>query len=348
MRIGIFCEPYNQQAIELRQCINTLAPGSCEHFVFPSRGSPAVAIDETGVYWDDTNVTQLDIAYIHGFSYTYPVVPAPLGNVDWSVWQVDHVLEQQRFSFLLSAFKEMERHGVKLLNPPRVYVKNYTKTDLLEDLRQAGFPVPRLVCTNDMDTTQSFIQEVDADKVVWRPATGRAAWQLFRDRQREYLVSPDRPPILLAEIIDGPLIRSYLIDQQPLLCLKRYSPICIADPETRVISAETLERFQAIECAGVYAELQRLASHLFLRWGHVSFVLREGRPWIYDVDPDPELEWLPEIFRKTLTEGLASRVLGMDAPAPGNLLTEPPQERSTLFLRRMLYSLFEFEQRKYS
>ncbi|MGH6634804.1 MAG: hypothetical protein ACRED0_01260, partial [Gammaproteobacteria bacterium] len=72
MKIGIFSKRDSWQASELCQCINKLAPGSCAHFVFPEKGSPAVAIDETGVYWDDTNVTQLDIAYIHGFSYTYP------------------------------------------------------------------------------------------------------------------------------------------------------------------------------------------------------------------------------------------------------------------------------------
>ncbi len=341
MKIGIFSERNNQQAAELHQHIKKLAPGSCEHFVFPAMGSPAVAIDQSGVYWDGTNVAQLDIAYIHGFSYTYPVVPIPLGNVDWSVWQVDHVLEQQKFSFLLSAFSEMERNGAKLLNPPKVYLKDYAKADLLENLRQAGFSVPRLVCTNDMETTQGFMQEIDPDKVIWRPTTGRAAWQLFRDRQREYLISPERPPILLAEIIEGPLIRSYLIDQQPLLCLKRYPPTC-------VINAETLERFQALECAEVYTELQRLASHLSLPWGQISFVLGEGRPWIYDVDPDPVLGCLPELFGKVLMEGLASSLLGKAAQGSRKPLTDTPQERPTLFLRRMLYPLFEFERRKYS
>ncbi|MGH8658261.1 MAG: hypothetical protein ACREV4_07240 [Gammaproteobacteria bacterium] len=348
MKIGVFCERDNQQAIELRQCINTLAPGSCTQFVFPLDGSPEVAIDETGVYWDGTNVSQLDIAYIHGFSYTYPVVPAPLGNVDWSVWQVGHVLEQQGFSFLLSAFMEMERHGVKLLNPTRVYVKNFTKADLLEDLRQAGFPAPRLVCTNDTDTTKSFIEEVDADKVVWRPATGRATWQLFRDRQREHLISAEKPPILLAEVVEGPLIRSYLIDGQPLLYLERYPPDCIANPGAGMFGTETLERFQALECADVSGELRRLVSHLSLHWGQISFVLRDGRPWIYDVDPDPMFEWLPELFSQTLTEGLASRLLDIDAPASSKPLSDCPQERPTLFLRRMLYSLFELEHKKYS
>ncbi|HUL13463.1 MAG TPA: hypothetical protein VLU73_15020 [Methylococcaceae bacterium] len=339
MKIGIFSERHDPQAERLHHQINQLAPGSCRHFALPKDdGSPAVALDETGVYWDDVNVAELDIAYLHGFSYTYPLAPDALGHIDWSVWQIDHLLEQQKSSFLLSAFTEMERHGVKLLNPAKVYLKNFAKAELLEGLRQAGFPVPRMVCTNDMETTQTFIQEVDG-KVVWRPATGRAAWQLFRDKQREYLISTEKPPILLAEIIEGPLIRSYLIDGEPLLCLNRYPPAYI-------LHAETLESFKAIECPEVYGELQRLAAHLSLHWGQISFVLREGCPWIYDVDVDPILGPMPDVFQERLIDGLARACLGIgQASEP---LPDTPQARRTLFLRRMLFPLFEFEHMKYS
>jgi hypothetical protein len=339
MQIGIFSERHNPQAERLHQHINQLAQGSCRHFTLPKDdGSPVVALDETGVYWDEINVAELDIAYLHGFSYTYPLAPTPLGQVDWSLWQIDHLLEQQKSSFLLSAFTEMERHGVKLLNPARVYLKNFAKAELLEGLHQADFPVPRMVCTNDMEATQAFIREV-SDKVVWRPATGRAAWQLFRDRQREHLISTAKPPILLAEIIEGPLIRGYLIDGEPLLCLNRYPPACI-------LHAETLESFKAMECPEVYGELRRLATQLSLHWGQVSFVLAEGRPWIYDVDVDPILGPMPEVFQERLIDGLARACLGMDQAAEP--LPETPQARRTLFLRRMLFPLFEFEHMKYN
>jgi hypothetical protein len=339
MQIGIFSERYDLQAERLHRHINQLAPDSCRHFTLPKDdGSPAVALDETGVYWDGVNVAELDIAYLHGFSYTYPLAPAPLGHVDWSVWQIDHLLEQQKSSFLLSAFTEMERHGVKLLNPARVYLKNFAKAELLESLRQAGFPVPRMVCTNDMEATHTFIQKVD-DKVVWRPATGRAAWQLFRDRQREHLISTEKPPILLAEIIEGPLIRGYLIHGQPLLCLNRYPPACI-------LHAETLESFKAMECTEVYGELRQLAVQLSLHWGQVSFVLKEGRPWIYDVDVDPILGPMPEVFQERLIDGLARGCLGMEQASEP--LPDTPQVRRTPFLRRMLFPLFEFEHMKYN
>jgi hypothetical protein len=340
MKIGIFSERHDPQANRLHQHINQLAPGSSQHFSIPKDdGVPAVALDETGVYWDDVNVAELDLAYLHGFSYTYPVAPAPLGQVDWSIWQIDHLLEQQKSSFLLSAFTEMERHGVKLLNSSKLHLKNFAKAELLENLRQADFQVPRMVCTNDMETTQAFLQEVDANKVVWRPATGRAAWQLFRDKQREYLISTEKPPVLLAEIIEGPLIRSYLIDGEPLLCLNRYPPACI-------LHSETLESFQAMECPEVHGELQRLAAHLSLHWGQASFVLREGRAWVYDVDVDPLFGQMPAIFQERLVDGLARGCLGMEQtkePWP-----DQPQARPTLFLRRMLFPLFEFEHMKYS
>lgn len=340
MKIGIFSERHDPQASRLRDHINHLAPGSCQHFVLPKDdGLPAVALDETGVYWDDVNVTELDIAYLHGFSYTYPVAPAPLGQIDWSLWQIDHLLEQQKSSFILSAFTEMERHGVKLLNPPKLHLKNFSKADLLESLRQADFPVPKMVCTNDMEATQAFIQDVNVNRVVWRPATGRAAWQLFRDKQREYLISTERPPVLLAEIIEGPLIRGYLINGSPLLCLNRYPPACI-------LHAETLESFRAMDCPEVHGELQRLAAYLSLRWGQVSFVLREGQAWIYDVDVDPIFCQVPNIVQERLVDGLARGCLGMEQKLEP--LPDTPHARPTLFLRRMLFPLFEFEHMKYS
>jgi len=144
---------------------------------------------------------------------------------------------------------------------------------------------------------------------------------------------------MLAEIIEGPLIRSYLIDGEPLLCLNRYPPAYI-------LHAETLESFKAIECPEVYGELQHLATHLSLHWGQVSFVLREGRPWIYDVDVDPILGQIPDVFRERLIDGLARACLGMGQAS--ELLPDTPQARRTLFLRRMLFPLFEFEHMKYS
>jgi len=340
MKIGIFSERHDPQASRLYQRIDDLAPGSCALFALPKDdGVPAVALDEAGVYWDEVNVAELDIAYLHGYAYTYPVAPTPQDQLDWSVWQINHLLEQQKSSFLLSAFTEMERHGVKMLNSPKLHRTNFSKATLLETIRQAGFHAPRMICTNDTEATQAFLEEVDVGKVVWRPATGRAAWQLFRTKQREYLITTERPPVLLAEIVDGPLIKGFLIDGQPLLCLNRYPPAYI-------LHAESLESFKATECPEVHDELRRLAAHLSLHWGQVSFVLKDGQAWIYDVDIDPLIGPMPYLVQERLIEGLARACMGMEQVSEP--LPDTPQGRPNLFLRRMLFPLFEYEHMKYS
>lgn len=340
MKIGIFSEPHNQQATALCQAINELAPGSGRHFSLPNRGVPPVAVAEEGVFWDGVNVADFDLAYIHGWDYSNPILPRVLGSVDWSLWQADYLTDQQQASFLYSVFSELERRGVRLFNPPATQVRNFLKVDLLERLREAGLDVPRMLCTNDMEETKTFVARLRPRPTAWRPVTGRAAWQLFLDHQREVLISPRKPPILLAEGINGLLIRAYVLNGQPLLCLKRNAAV-------NTWNAEALEVFQAVECPEVVSEaLARAAEAISLRWGVILFVLEEERAWFYDVDADPLFDELPAVFRKRLTEGLARGFLDQTLDAlPA--LPDTPQPRPTLFLRRMLHLLFEFERQKY-
>jgi hypothetical protein len=67
---------------------------------------------------------------------------------------------------------------------------------------------------------------------------------------------------------------------------------------------------------------------------------------IYDIDTDPIYHGLPEAYQQRIREGLAHRFLGQEN-ALESTPPEQPQSRPTLFLRRMLRILFEFEYYKY-
>lgn len=332
-RIGLFSPPYDDQTERLYRQIENLAPGIARHFsLTPRRGSPRIALGEERIYWDDVNVAELACAYVHGFNYANPVLPSPLDDVDWSLWQADYLIKQQTTSLIHGAFLEMQRRGVTLFNPPETHVQNFMKLNLLEEIRRTGFKVPQLVCTNEVETAKQLATRINP--LLWRPSTGRAPWQLFGDRQRALLVAPDKPPVLLAEAIQGPLIRAYLFQGKPLFCLQYRVPAAVP--------VERLEVFQTIQCSEVYGELQRLTEAFSLPWTLVSFVLKDGEPWIYDVDPDPIFEGLPELYQQRLTEGVAKGLLGEDINAL-EPLTDAPQTRPTLFLRRMLRVLFDIE-----
>ncbi len=331
--IGLFAPSHDDQTERLYRQIDTLAPGKARCFsLAPRQGSPRVALGEDGIYWDDVNVAKLTCAYVHGFSYANPVLPAPLDHVDWTLWQADYLIQQQTTSLIHGALLEMQRRGVKLFNPPESHVQNFMKLNLMEEIRRAGFKVARMACTNEVETADELATRIDP--LLWRPNTGRAAWQLFGDRQRALLLAPDKPPILLAEAIQGPLIRAYLLRGKPLFCLQFRVPA--AAP------VERLEVFQSIQCPEVYGELQRFTEAFSLPWALVSFVLKDGVPWIYDVDPDPVFEGLPEIYQQRFAEGVAKRLLGEDTDAL-QPLSDTPQARPTLFLRRMLRVLFDIE-----
>ncbi|MGI9303828.1 MAG: hypothetical protein ACR2RB_14180 [Gammaproteobacteria bacterium] len=336
MKIGLFSPLHDRHTGELQHGIESIAPGASRHFTIPEDGAPKVAVDRTGVFWDDVNVARLEIAYIHRFAYRNPVVPVPLDDIDWTLWQADYIAEQQRSSFIYSAFAEMERHGVTLINPPAVHIQNFMKADLLEDLREAGFKVPTLVCTNDLAVVNAFC--ADRKHVLWRPATGRAPWQLFGERQKELLISSRRPPILLSDVVAGPLVRAYLYDGEPLLCLQHSAP--------EVAPLETLEVFRGVELPQLSDELRRLAQTMSLGWAQIQFsVWNDEEIWVYDIDPDPLFDRLPDTIRQRLTHALAHRLAGKELATEA--LPEEPHPRPMTFLRRMLRILFEIEYKRH-
>ncbi len=341
MKIGIFAPNHNSTAKSLNHHINSLSPDSAFLFDISLDGSQNVVLEAEDIIWDGTNLAELDTAFVHGFSYADPVVPSGNPEIDWSVWQADYVTDQQKYSFLYSLFRELERRGVQVINPPQVHLDCYMKSSLLEKLRQNGFCVPSTVCTNDRECVDTFRK--GKKKVVWRPDTGRGAYQLFLDGQRDDLIKAQNPPVILAEGIEGPLIRGYVFDGMPLLCLGSNSP--------KESPIEMLEQFWEVSCPEANNELARLAELLDLRWAQVLFVLQDDKLWIYDVDSDPILDWLPEEFKNFLLVQLSNCLLDKGiqeiSSPPTNEGKFPLKERPAFFLRRMLQMLFDFERSKY-
>ncbi|MGD0088861.1 MAG: hypothetical protein ABSE73_02975 [Planctomycetota bacterium] len=338
MKIGLFSAAGDKQACHLCSALNALSPGSALQFNLnldpPARSSMSAA----EATWGGVDLATLDAAVLRGFPYCDPVVPSGDLDVDWGLWRFEYIAEQQKYTYLYSLFSELERRGVKVVNPPSVLLNLFMKPFILERLRQTGLKVPELACTNDMAAARQFCG--GHEHVMWRPAAGRAAWQLFLDRQREALISPRKPPIMLAEAIEGgPLCRGYLYDGQPLLFLKMAAPDCQGE--------ERLEFFSTADCAAATAELRRLAETLSAPWLQVTFVLKDAQAWIYDLDADPLCEDLPALHRERLLALLAERLLRREPARQPDPTGEDNQERPTIFLRRMLRVLFEFQESKY-
>lgn len=337
LRVGLFSSLGDKETSVLKHRLDELAPGACGLFAVPDGGVPRVGLDRAGVYWDGVNVAELQCAYLRGLRYANPTIPRAIEDADWTLWQTDYITDQQRASFLHSAFTEMVRRGVRLFNSPAGHVRTFALPHLLETLRGLGFAVPRLFCSNDPDAAEAFCTEIGA--TVWRPATGRAPWQRCTEYRRQRLIAPDKPPILIAEVIEGPLIRAYLFAGEPVLCVKTKAPAFVPP-------LERLEVFMTVDYPEASAELRRLAEAVDLSWAVVSFVMRDSRPWLYGLDPDPLYADLPGPYRERVVTGLARGLLG-DNVAALETPAEEPQPRANLFLRRMLQPLFEIEHRKY-
>jgi hypothetical protein len=338
MKIGVFAPANNAQARDLATAINAVLPGAACCFGLDLDGAGgAFSLSADRLIWDSKDCSALEAAYVHGFGYSDPVVPAARENVDWSVWQFEYLREQQRYSTVYSALCELPRRGVKMFNPPDAYLNCFMKAYLLEKIRLGGARVPETVCTNSLEEAESFAQDRE---IFWRPATGRAAWQKCLRRQRENLFALDKPPALLAGRIGAEWRRAYFFENEILLCLAHEEPVDFP--------AETLEQFHAIECdANMKNDLLQAAQFAGLAWGMILFRVEDGKAWIYDFDGDPVLDWLPGIFRDNLLHALACSLLGEKSRKQAPTGIEGKHARPGMFLRRMLRILFDFEQSKY-
>ena len=336
MEIGIFAPSDNNQALKLYEDIKAVDLCTCTMFDLHCE-NVELLVNDTGVYWNNINLEKLDLVYMSGFLFMNPVVPAATDHLDWTVWQADYLADQQKYSFLFSLFEELARRGVQIVNSAQGFLQGFMKAHLLENIRRAGFLVPRFICSNDLDQVNSFIAENKVN--LWRPTAGRAAWQLFLDRQKRHLVKNESPPVLIAEAVTGPLIRGYFYKQDNLLMLKFNSP--------QYAPLEKLEKFMVYENDHIVQELSSLLSVCGIEWGLVYFIIKDDRPWVYDIDADPLFTALPEEYAKYLSMRLAYSLSGKECDVSHLSGLKETCDRPALFLRRMMQVLFEFEQSKY-
>jgi hypothetical protein len=338
MKIGVLAESADTCARELAAHIENLSCEPCPVFDFSATGHARVEMDQSGITWDGEKLSAFDKLVVAGFDYQDPLIPRAVSSADWSVWQIDYVVDEQHWSFVSSVLRDLERRGVVLINGWDALQYNFAKARLLGELKRAGFLVPHWLCSNEMSVVQQFCQE--QKRVVWRPNTGRAMWQLFLDKQRLHCVDPAKPPVLIASHTEGALVRAFVCGDEVLLALNGSAP--------HMENFEQMEEVWSCDCAPVADELVRAVNRIGAGWAQVLYVEQDGKPCIYDIDVDPRYGWLPPQFRAYLQARLARKLLGM--PAPGNaVLPVPPRcERESLFMRRMLVTLHELEATKYA
>ncbi|MBF0382563.1 MAG: hypothetical protein HQL69_16200 [Magnetococcales bacterium] len=336
IKFGIFAKP-GKVATELLKNINSLAPGRGQ--IFPiSQIELRLSIDNNGLFCDGVDLTTLESVWIEGFSYQNPVIPPIETNQDWTLWQIDHIVEQQSYSALYSLFQELDRRGVAVYNPPWAHVRSFARFSLMERIRNSGFNVPPLICSNHKESIDAFCQQHGA--VVWRPASGLSSWQRFTSKQQADLVGVEHPPIMVAKIFPGPLNSSYLFEGKSLLSLQYQAPD--ATPPM-----EKLEQFWRVPCDQV-PNPERLCQAIGGNWLKVSYITGDQEVSIYDVETDPLLSGLPNVFCSHLLSMLAHEITGQSGSYQETDGLDSYQERSNMFLRRMYRILFNMEASKYS
>lgn len=337
MTIALFAPPGARFPRLVADRLTALTGDAPRRFTVEPDGDAPAAVDGAATTWDGMRVDQASAAWITGFRYEDPVLPAAGEDADWSLWQTRHVRRQQGYSFMWSFFSRVEAAGVRLYNPPSALLDLFCRQRPLDVLRARGLPAVSVVVTNDPQVADAVRQR--SETTVWRPAAGRAAWQIFRDKQRRHLVGPDKPPVLLAAAEAGVLLRIYTANGAVALALA-------AAPPARE-AVERFERFQTVapaSIAGVDA-VGKAAETLGLNWAVFTVLSRPDGLTIYDVDPDPAVDDLPAALRDVLAGALAHALAGRPVPAAPAAETA---ERDALLLRRMLVIQFEMEATKHA
>lgn len=351
MRFGVFCHRGDETSLAIAQRLNQVEPGSCGVFDLAVAGQ-SVALHADRILWNTRDLGRLKTAWVSGLPYTDPVPPPAGVRTDWSLWNIDHLIAQQTCSALESVFLELERRGVQVVNPRQAALERFMVPHQLLRLGRAGCRVPDLLVSNDTRQVEEFCRAHAA--VVWRPVTGSGAWQRFTDRQRLHLVAVDKPPVLLAEGAPSDLLRAWLFDATPLLCLR------IEAAEQRAVTSlgaqeefgdlarlETLETVVVADGDDLRAALEPVVAVVGWRWMQVTFAMKGGGALVYEVDPDPRFDWLPAPLRDWLVDACALRLLGLEPDAAFRPVVGTRLERPALFLRRMLQIQFEMEGSKY-
>lgn len=338
MKIGVLAEAADSCARELVARIASLSGQDCPLFDYSALAEVRVEMGQSGIAWDGVQLGGFDKLLLLGFDFQDPLVPRAVAGADWSVWQIDSIVDQQRWSFVSSAICDLERRGVVMVNCAHALEFGFAKARLLAELKRGGFLVPHWLCSNEMPVVQRFCDE--QKHVVWRPNTGRAMWQLFLDKQRLHCVDPAKPPVLVASHPEQALVRAFVCGDEVLLGLQCSAP--------HVDMFERMEEVWACDCGALADELVRAVSLIRAGWAQVLFVEQGGRPCIYDIDVDPRYGWLPPEFRAYLQTRLTRKLLDLPAPTAGDLPVPARSERDSLFVRRMLVTLHELEASKYA
>lgn len=340
MKIGVMAEAGDACARELVARIESLSGRQCPVFDFSVPPEARVELDHSGISWNGEKLSAFDKLLVTGFDFQDPLVPRAVASADWSVWQIDYIVDQQRWSFVASVFGDLERRGALVVNSLRALEFGHAKARLLGELERAGFLVPRWLCSNEMPVVKRFCDE--HKRVVWRPNAGRAMWQLFLDKQRLHCVDPAKPPVLIASASrpGQALVRAFVCGDEVLLALH-----CSA-PHTE--DFERMEEVWACDCGPLADEVVRAVGRIGANWAQVLYVEQDGKPCIYDIDVDPRYGWLPPEFRAYLQQRLARKLLDMPSPGADALPVPERRERDSLFVRRMLDTLHELESTKYS
>lgn len=332
-RIGIIGPSRSPRTVAARAAL--IAAGAEVH-VFDSDlpEGEEVTLTGEGARWNGVLLNDLDAALVIGFRYQDPVPPAADPEVDWSLWQCGHTRAVQTFSFLHSLLCRLETGPVRLLNPVSAHLGAFSRFSDLRRWAGLGLKVPELLCTNDPEA--AIEAERDWGALVWHPAVGRGAWQLFRERQRLDLLAPGKPPILLAAVMEGPLVRALMCEGEVMMSLVSAPP-----------SDEGLERFELFKTAYLddpgLASIARVLADNGAPWADVRCVMTADGPRLFDLDPDPVLNDLPAELARAAWERTAARLVGAPLPPADDGTVH---ERATLFQRRMLRVQFDMERSK--
>lgn len=334
MRVAVITQGSSRQAELIAGALERAQKGSAQ--IVDINSPLAFALSEKEVMAGGCSLADFNACYITGSFYENPVIPRSADGADYSLWQFRHVVDQQRWSANFSLLARMERKGFRLFNGVRGHYLAFNKYSHLTGLAARGINTPKLLLTNDGEAAKDFMAK--NGEVLWRPSTGKAAWQVFRERQRAHLTGSAKAPFILADIEEGPLRHIFVAGNQVIACfefrppddngLERAEIFRQCEPEPWVAA----EAIAALRVSG-------------LGWGMVLCVAAPGRGVVYDVDPDPYLPDMPRSYREGIANRLAAVMLGQkELPA----IDDESEERDSLFLRRMLRIGFEMQRSKYS
>lgn len=259
-----------------------------------------------------------DLRYINVYYFRNMLSPLPPAYFEgeyklYKDWYVQYMHAREIFGVQLSWLYALQAQGKIIVNPPTAAGIGVLKPHQLFVLKNAGFPLPATLITNDPDEAKTFLQK--AGKVIYKPAMGGAFTEVLDEKAIDRLSLIKNQYVIFQEFIEGKDIRVTATEDEVL---------SVAELESQAVDFRATPGYIENQSAVIKTDIPDDIAKLCLRglkklglgYSGIDFKLtNDGRYILLEYNLHPAFLWIEHRLKAPISDGLAKLLIKLDAQA---------------------------------